>query len=152
MNDIFANIFFCEGVEEDSDLLNITGVFAVTSASNNSARMRATPFTILVNATVFVEDESIRSGKSLYYILEAREGRNKKHKLLKEVEIKTFDKSKDNIFQNNTAFVLPNRNLIANPGEYFVRVYYADSNKSTQELIGTLEKTLINSQVLIVED
>lgn len=152
MSDIFANIFFCEEVEDDKISLDAKGIFSNTPPASKSEELKGTPFTILINATVYGEIKDEDKGKSLYYILEAREEKGKRYKLLKEVKLTEFNELKENVIQNNTAFVFPNRNLIANIGEYFVRVYCEDSSKTTRALLSSSTKKIINSQMLIVED
>lgn len=152
MENIFANIFFCEKVQGNSDRLDVIGAFSITKASNNSLQMRSIPFTIYVNAAVFEDINDVDKGKSLYYILEARQGNKRKHKLLKELKVTSFNKSSANTLHSNNAFEFPNRNLIAEPGEYFVRIYYTGSNKTANELISDSNKKLVSSQVLIVEE
>lgn len=141
---IFANIFFCEGVHENIDTLDINGVFSLTQS------FKTDPYTIFINSTVYGGIEGLQE-KSLYYILEANIEKGKRYKLLKEIPLQKLDISNENINQDNTAFVFNNRKLISGIGEYFVKVYFDTSGKDTQNLIKSTEKISINSQVLIVE-
>lgn len=142
--DVFASIIFCENVQENNNSYDINGVFSRSESNNND------PFTIVINSTVYGEMQNVNM-KSLYYVLEARTKNRRRYKLLKEVPLGTLEVSKDEVLHDNTAFVFDNRIIVSEVGEYFVRVYLADRDTKTAEVVRGKFGKLINSQVLIVE-